>query len=182
MQNDLDRLETHIDRVLSPERAMRWMVRIVVLVIILGVCFVLGRVAWHMLGKVDKAVQAVEKQDFESTQAAEASKLDHNWFVLRKDAIDASSIEVSTYIDDLARHYEIVANRSMFSFKGKEDNREAVRLKQVIAAAQLRRLDLIRDYNAMAARVPIQIIGDLPDHIDVVEIVRQVPEVEAKSE
>jgi len=170
MKDELDKIEETVDKVLSPERAMRWMVRIVVLVIILGVCFVLGRVAMHMLGKVDTAVQEVEKQDQEEAAAAEAASLDYNWFVLKKDAIDAATIEVRKRMEALAGHNTVAANRGMLAFKGKEDRREAVRLQGRIAEAQSARLTLIRNYNETAARVTPAVLGELPKHIEVAEL------------
>jgi hypothetical protein len=163
-KSELDKLEEQVDKVLSPERAMRWMVRIVVLAVILAVVFVLGKVAFHMIGKVDKAVEEVEAQE---VQAAERATLKHDWFVLKKDAIDASALEIKAAHAELARHLADVKTR----FVSREsDRRGTAQLNAKIANAQVKRLDLIRDYNAKATRVEASVLGDLPKHIAVAEL------------
>lgn len=167
-KTDLDKLEEHVDKVLSPERAMRWMVRIIVLIVVLGVAAVLGRVAWHMIAKVDKAVDEVEQQQQDAEVRA---TLNHNWFVLKKDAIDAATVEVRACIGALARHQDEVRSRSgTFSISRKEDREESARLNRAIVEAQRRRLALLRDYNEKAATVNSSVLGDLPAHFEVAEV------------
>ena len=170
-QSELDKLEAEVDKVLSPERAMRWGVRILVAIITLGAIYGVGRVVWHMVGKVDKAVDEVEQQEQDeakrAAEAAEVRSLNHNWFVLKNDEISAASIEVQSAVDALARHRVLAANRGLLDFKGKEDKQEEVRLQGVVAAAQTKRLNLIRDYNAKALKVEASMLGDLPAHFEV---------------
>jgi hypothetical protein len=163
-KSELDKLEETVDQVLAPERAMRWLVRIIVLMIVIGACFGVGRVVWHMIAKVDKAVDEVEAEE---TKAAEQSTLTHDWFVLKKDAIDGATIEVRSRMEALTGHNQVAANLGMLDFKGKEDRREAVRLQGLIADAQKTRLALIRDYNEKATRVQVSVMGELPKHIEV---------------
>jgi hypothetical protein len=179
-KSELDKLGDAVDQVLAPEQAMKWGVRVLVAIITLGALFGVGRVVWHMVGKVDKAVDEVEAEDRRNEEAAEAATLTHDWFVLKKDAIDAATIEVRTRIDALVGHHKVAANRGMLTFKGKEDRTEAVRLRGLIADAQRRRLGLIRDYNQKATMVDASVLGDLPKHIEVAEVPAAAAQTEAE--
>ena len=160
----MDELEDTIDKVLAPERAIRWLVRIIILIVVIGASAIVLRVVWHMTMKVDKAVDEVEAE-------AEAETLTQSWFVLKKDAVDAATLEVKAARYALGRHQEEVATRSgAFSVSHKSDRDESARLNNAITTAQSRRLVLIREYNEKAVSATTQVIASLPKHIDVAEV------------
>lgn len=160
MKDELKSFENAVDTVLAPDRAVRWMVRIIVAIVIFGAGAVVLRIAWHMVGKVDQAVVEMETQE-------EVSALTHNSFVIKKDAIDACGLEIKAAREALARHLIDVDSR----FISRESDRiETSRLNSAITSAQQTRLDLIRDYNERATRVAVTMLGDLPKHIDVIEL------------
>jgi hypothetical protein len=177
MKDELDKIEETVDKVLAPERAIRWGVRGVMFMVVFGALFVVGKALWHMNTKVDRAVQEVEAQEAAeaeaAAQAAEAAAIDHGWFVVKKDAIDACALEVKAARDSLARHQADADKR----FVSREsDRQETARLNQAVTNAQVRRLNLIRDYNEKATRVTPTILGDLPAHIEVAELPVPQPE------
>lgn len=179
----MDELEDQIDKVLAPDRAMRWMVRLIVLIVIVGAASIMLRVAWHMVGKVDQAVDEVEAEEVEAVRAREAREaqeaeqaaLNHNWFILKKDAVDAAALEVRAAHEALARH-QIEADSRIFSRES--DRLESTRLSGAITTAQRNRINLIRDYNDKATRVAAAVLGDLPLHIEVVGVLTPQPEEE----
>ena len=173
MKDELDKIEATVDQVLAPERALRWLVRIVVLMVTIGAVVVVGKALWHMNTKVDQAVQEVEQQE---THAAEQATLTHDWFVLKKDAIDACGLEIKAAREALARQ---TADASSRMISRESDRKETARLNSAVTDAQRNRLSLIRDYNEKATRVNVVVLGDLPKHIEVVELSEpDKPEVE----
>jgi multidrug efflux pump subunit AcrB len=146
----LDDIENAVDKVASPERVTKWIVRIVLLFVLVGTAFTVGRLCFHWLDKVD------------------AATIDRSWFTTQYESIQATELEIKAAHDALARHEAEVASRSgTFSISRSEDRVESRRLNQVILDVQRKRLGLVRDYNARAAEVSDQgFLAGLPGHID----------------
>jgi len=157
--DEIDKIEETVDKVLSPERAFKWMVRIIVLIVVIGASAIVMRVAWHMTVKVDRAVDEIEAEQTPSS-----------WFILKKDAIDASDLEIQAFRDALARHQAEVAERSgTFSVSHKSDRTESARLNRAIATAQNTRVALIREYNGRAVSAESSVLLGLPRHVELIE-------------
>jgi len=150
----LDEIEKTVDKVASPERITRWIVRIVLLIVLISVGVTVTKLALHMNSKVD------------------AVTIDRDWFLEQREVIAGSDVEVRLAQDALARHQAEVAERSgLLSISREEDRVESRRLNQAILDAQKRRIALVEDYNSRASRLADNsIISGLPIHIDLNEV------------
>lgn len=132
----LDDIEKAVDEVASPERLTRWIVRIVLLFVLVGVGISVAKLCFHFVGKVD------------------AVTTDRAWFASQQEAIQAAKLEEQAAREALERHNAEVKERSGFlSISHKDDRDKADAFNRTILSAQTRRLSLIKDYNARAAEV-----------------------------
>jgi hypothetical protein len=146
----LDEIEDAVDKVASPDRLMRWIVRIVLMFVLLGVAVSVAKLCFHWIGKVDQVTT------------------DRGWFVTQHEAIEAAALEEQAAREALDRHTKDVEARSgPLTFSRADDRAMTQRLNQQILDAGRRRLDLARAYNARAAEVsdPVFLQG-LPKHVD----------------
>jgi hypothetical protein len=145
----LDKVEKVVDKVASPERITRWIVRIVLLVVLVSVGITVVKIALHMNTKVNQVTT------------------DRDWFVTQREAIDAAEMEERVAREAYVRHRDEVEARSgLLSISRKEDRVEHNRLTEAILALQMGRIDLIEDYNARAGHVTDEnILTGLPKHI-----------------
>ena len=146
----LDEFERAVDQVASPERFTRWIVRIVLLTVLIGVGIVVVKIAFHTLNKVENATT------------------DRAWFVQQHEAIRAAKLEEEAAEAALDRHQADVAARSgTFSFSHSDDREATQTLNQQILDARKRWLSLVRDYNSRAGDVvDSAYLEGLPRHID----------------
>jgi hypothetical protein len=148
----LDEIEDTVDKVASPERLTKWIIRIVLLFVLVGVGVSVAKLCFHFLRKVDQVTT------------------DRSWFVAQNESIEATRLEERAAREALDRHLADVQARSgPLTFSRADDRTATQRLNQQILDAERRRLDLIRSYNAQAAVVsdPAFLQG-LPRHIDLV--------------
>jgi hypothetical protein len=146
----LDEIEDAVDKVASPERLTKWIVRIVLLFVLVGVAVSVAKLCFHWIGKVDQVTT------------------DRSWFATQNEAIEASKLEEQAAREALDRHTKDVEARSgPLTFSRADDRAMTQRLSQQILDVQKRRLDLVRAYNAKAAEVSDPgFLQGLPKHID----------------
>lgn len=146
----LDEIEETVDKVVAPERIMRWIVRIVLLIVLISVAVTVTKLALHTTNKIDQAVTT-----------------DASWFSTQFESIEASRLEERAAREALDRHMADVAARSGPLTMSRADDRNMTQsLNQQILNAQRRRLELIQAYNARVASLTDQaLIGQLPKHI-----------------
>lgn len=145
----IDDIEDAVDKVVAPDRIVRWIVRIVLLIVLVSVGVTVTKLALHMSNKV---VQATT---------------DNGWFSQQFEAIEAAKLEEQAAREALDRHLKDVSARSgPLTFSRSDDRTTTQNLNQQILDAQRRRLELIRDYNSRASQVTDPaILSDLPHHI-----------------
>lgn len=152
----LDEIEDAVDKVASPDRLMRWIVRIVLMFVLIGVAVSVAKLSFHWIGKVDQVTT------------------DRSWFVTQHEAIEAAKLEERAAREALDRHQKDVEARSgPLTFSRADDRATTQHLNQQILDAERRRLDLIRAYNSRAAEVSDPgFLQGLPRHIDLAPVQR----------
>ena len=150
MKEALDNFEDAVDTVIAPDRMMRWIVRVVLLIVLIAVGVTVGKIVIHMTKKVDQVTT------------------DRDWFVAKQEEITSAELEEQAARDALTRHLDEVKERSgMFSFSRSGDRTETQRLNHNILAAQMRRLAVVREYNSRAGQITDKnILTGLPAHVD----------------
>lgn len=145
-----DEIEDAVDKVVAPDRIMRWIVRIVLLIVLISVAITVTKLALHTTTRIDNAVTT-----------------DRAWFVAQHEAIEAAKLEEKAAREALERHQADVAARSgPLTFSRSDDRSAAQHLNQQILDAQRRRLDLIKEYNSRAAQnIDPAFLNGLPSHI-----------------
>ena len=136
MKESLDSFENTVDQVLSPDRIMRWIVRIVLLIVLIGVAVVVTKLAFHMTAKVETVTT------------------DRDWFSTQLQVIEAAGAKERAAREALERHQADVKSRSgMFTLTKQSDLDETNRLNNEILSAQKERASLVADYNARLQKV-----------------------------
>lgn len=145
-----DEIEDAVDKVVAPDRIMRWIVRIVLLVVLISVAVTVTKLALHTTNKIDEAVTT-----------------DATWFSTQFEAIEAAKLEERAAREALERHQADVAARSgPLTFSRADDRVTTQNLNQQILEIQRRRLELIKAYNARVQGSTDQaMLGQLPRHI-----------------
>lgn len=135
MKESLDNIEGAVDEVLNPNRIMRWIVRIVLLIILISVGVVVTKLALHMTAKVETVTT------------------DREWYLSQQEAIEAASIQVEAAKEALVRHQQEVEGRSgTFSMSHQSDRDESANLNHEILTAENKRVALIREFNSALRR------------------------------
>lgn len=147
----IDEIEDAVDRVVSPERITRWIVRILLLFVLIGVAISAGKLSLHWMRKVDTVTT------------------DRDWFVRQQASIESSRLEERAAREALDRHLADVQARSgAFSISHSDDRVATQRLNQQILDAQRRRLLLVQEYNARAGQaVDPSVLAGLPTSIEI---------------
>lgn len=145
----LDEIENIVDKVVAPDRIIRWIVRIVLLIVLCSVGAVVLKLALHSVDKVERAT------------------IDRDWFVQQKEAIDAARLEEKAAREALSRHKaEVKARSGVFSFSHKDDRLRTDALNNSVLAVQKKQLALTRDYNTRAGQVvDVTYLQGLPKRI-----------------
>ena len=157
----LDEIEKVVDKVMSPERITRWIVRIVLLIVLISVGVTVTKIALHMNTKVDLVTT------------------DRAWFKSRIEEIAGSRIGETLAQQALARHQEEVAKRSgLLSVSRKEDRMESRRLNQQIFEEQKDRVLLVKEYNSRASQVTDDRLAGLPKHLSLKQLTIEETPVE----
>ena len=146
----LDEFEKAVDKVASPERITRWIVRIVLMIVLVSVAVTVTKIALHMNSKVNQVTT------------------DRDWFLEQREAIAGAGVLERLAREALVRHQSEVDERSgLLSVSRKEDRVESRRLNQAILDAQKERLDLVKDYNSRSSHTADKsILSGLPIHIE----------------
>lgn len=145
----LDELEEVIDKVVSPERITRWIVRIVLLIVLISVGVTVTKIALHMNSKVNQVTT------------------DRDWFVDQAYAIAGAGVLERLAKEALERHLKEVDDRSgLLSISRKEDRVESRRLSHEILDAQRSRVGLVSEYNSRAGHVTdVTVLDGLPKRV-----------------
>lgn len=157
MDKELDRIEEMADRVLSPERGLRWGVRLLVLIVLVAAIVAMVKAALVLTSRVTTKVE----------EAAVVATVDRPWFVAQLDAIKATDLEEAAAREALERHKKAASERLI---SRESDRHEESRLNSAIVGVQTKRLDLIRVYNKNAASVvDPKVLEGLPRHLELGE-------------
>lgn len=146
----LDEIEDTVDKVVAPDRIMRWIVRIVLLIVLISVAITVTKLALHTTDKIDRAVTT-----------------DATWFTQQYEQIEATKLEERAAREAFDRHQaDVTARSGPLTLSRADDRATTHNLNQQILDAQRRRLALIQEYNSRVTTVPDQsVLGQLPRHI-----------------
>ena len=141
----VDDIEGAVSAITDPERVTRILARTFILMLTMAVGMAALKIAFHYTNKVDLIT------------------LDHDYFVAKRNEIEAASAEIAAVREALARHTsDVETRRSWFSITRQSDLDETKRLNEEILRLQTRRARLIGEYNTAASLVESEILGSLP--------------------
>lgn len=148
--DEIDKIERVADKVLAPDRLVRWAVKLLLFVLVLATSLVVVRIALSVLGRMESA--------------ANAAALDHAWFVDKLEAIQAARQEEAIARDALERQRAEV-DKLLFGPR-QADRAQTAALELAILTANRAKLHAIKEYNSSAQLASDEVLGGLPRRVE----------------